>query len=470
MNQTIKLTYHFKLLKLLGLLLLIGFWNIVKAQTDSSYSFLVAGHAYGAHSGTNIGLHPPFLQKLIENQDSSVMAVFLTGDIVNQSTNASWNQVENELIELGLNSYYVMGNHDDNSLGHAVFKKKHGGDYYSFVYKNELYIVLNSTESDRSISSTQLKFLDDVFANTDANWERAFIFFHEIIWNSNLKYRLVRSNSRSRYAQLVNISNFWNEVYPKLTSLPEKKFYLFAGDVGGNTDAIAASYDRWENVTVLSSGMGEVKDENYLKVAVLPDTVTFQLIPLNDVIEMHPINWYNIPEKPDTIFGPKTITSSQFEASYQISPTYNATSYKWFLSGGISGSSDSSEISLGFADNFKFGKISAMAINDGFGESEQVELEILADYNTFNSENKREEDFKVRQIQNSLQLNFNSAKTQNAQIKIYDPLGRVIFNKKFLLNSGFNSTTIDTNIRLKGLAIVELLVGNERFTRKIMCY
>ena len=122
---------------------------IAQSQTNSSYSFYVAGHAYGAHAGKNIGLHPPFLSKLTENKDSSVFALFLTGDIVNQSTTASWNQVEKELSDLNLNSYYVMGNHDNNSVGYEVFRKKHGGAYYSFVYKNELFLVLNSTESDR---------------------------------------------------------------------------------------------------------------------------------------------------------------------------------------------------------------------------------------------------------------------------------------------------------------------------------
>jgi hypothetical protein len=441
-----------------------------KSQTDSTYSFLVAGHAYGAHVGSNIGLHPPFLNKLTENADSSLMGIFLTGDIVNQSTTASWNQVEKELSDLGLNSYYVMGNHDNNTLGHSVFNEKHGGAYYSFVYKNELYIVLNSTESDRSISQRQLEFLDDVFANTDARWERAFIFFHEVIWNSNTKYRFVRSNSRSRYAQLVNISNFWNEVYPKLTALPEKKFYLFAGDVGGNADAIAASYDRRENVTILSSGMGEVADENYLKVSVSPDTVTFQLIPLNNEVEMKAIEWYNIPEKPDSIFGPSKVSLSQPEVIYKVTPIENATSYRWYASPGISGSSDSAAIILHFADYFQSGKISVVAINDGFGESEPVILEVFADNQTLVLESKNENQFEIHQNQEFLYVDFNSGIIQNAIIKIYDPVGRIVLNEKFTVTQGFNSKLIQKNIQFEGLAIVELIVENKRFTGKILLF
>src|SRR5690606_2046684 len=117
----------------------------VYSQPTSTYSFYVAGHAYGAHAGSNIGLHPPLLEKLNQNQDSSAVALFLTGDIVNQSNSASWDQVEKELAELNLDSYYVMGNHDNNSVGYEVFRKKHGAAYYSFIYKNELYVILNST-------------------------------------------------------------------------------------------------------------------------------------------------------------------------------------------------------------------------------------------------------------------------------------------------------------------------------------
>jgi hypothetical protein len=217
-----------KLFQIILVLILIS----VRAfgQPDFVYSILVAGHGYGAHLGKNIGLHPPFLEKLNAIKDTNVMGLFLTGDIVNYSNTSSWKQVESELADMNFDSYYVMGNHDDNTVGHAEFQKKFGSTYYYFVYKTDLFIVLNSTESDRSISPPQLEFLDQVLTNTDSNWKRVFVFFHEVIWNSIEKYQLVRSNSRSRYAQMVLVSNFWQEVFPRFEALPDKKFYLFAGD------------------------------------------------------------------------------------------------------------------------------------------------------------------------------------------------------------------------------------------------
>lgn len=462
--------YHYGLAKLSGFVLFLCVAFYAEAQNDSTYSFLVAGHAYGAHSGDNIGLHPPFLEKLSEEPDSNIMGIFLTGDIVNHSTSASRNQVENELSTLKLSSYYVMGNHDNNSIGYQVFKDKHGGDYYYFIYKNELYIILNSTESDRSISQIQLQFLDDILENKDLMWDRAFVFFHEVIWNSKKKYQAVRSNSRSRYDKLVNISNFWNEVYPRLSILDQKKFYLFAGDVGGNPDAIAASYDCWENVTLVSSGMGEVSDENYLKVSVLPDSITFQIIPLNDEVEIYPITWYNIPEKPDSIFGPSSIFPNQSDVNYRIEPIDNATSYNWDLSAGIYGSSDFPEINLRFSSDFQSGHISVTAVNDGFGESEKAELFVFSDSNTTLIENEIVQQLRIKHNQTSIQLNFNSDRIQTSWIKIYDLSGRVVFNERVLLNTGLNSRKIHKTLIGKGLFILQLTVNNEFFTEKIVLH
>ncbi len=456
-----------KHLRILFCMLCIFAGNVSNAQSDSEYSILVAGHAYGAHAGKNIGLHPPFLDKLRINADSKVAALFLTGDLVNNSTSASWTQVETELSGLGLTSYYVMGNHDNNTIGHAVFQKKHGGTYYSATIHNELYIILNSTESDRSISPAQLKFLDGILKNAVSSQKRIFIFFHEIIWNSHEKYRLVRSNSRSRYEFMINISNFWNQVFPMLTAYPEKNFYLIAGDVGGNPDAIAASYDRWENVTLISSGMGEVRDENYLKVDILPDTVTFKLIPLNQGVVMNPLPWYNIPEKPDQISGPSIVSSSGSPTKYEVSPLGNATAYLWTLSNGISGSSDSAKINVNFNTGFQTGKISVSAFNDGFGESEPAELEVHAE-NTIVSEKETGSGFRIFQNRESIQFIIDSEKIQNASLKVYDPLGSTLFVSDFQLNPGQNIKEIPAGWRGAELCLIELTVGTKRLVQKII--
>ncbi len=100
---------------------LLSINTVLLAQTDSSYSFIAAGHAYGSHEGENIGLHPALLNRLYSGIDSTVEFMVFTGDIVNHSTSESWQQVEDELDSLSLPYFYVMGNHDDNETGRQVF-------------------------------------------------------------------------------------------------------------------------------------------------------------------------------------------------------------------------------------------------------------------------------------------------------------------------------------------------------------
>ena len=225
--------------------------SVVHAQDSSSYSFVVAGHAYGSHDGDNIGLHPPLLECFYSGIDPTVEFIVFTGDIVNHSTVDCWQQVELEMDSVGVPYFYVMGNHDENEAGRAVFEEKHGGAFYSFYSHGDLFVVLNSIEADRAISEQQLVFLLDRIDQAGDSTRNIFIFFHEIIWNSHEKYLGVRSNSRSRYDQVVEHSNYWEELHPMLMENPDKYFYLLAGDVGGNPDAISAFYDRIELMWIL---------------------------------------------------------------------------------------------------------------------------------------------------------------------------------------------------------------------------
>ena len=76
---------------LLGWLLFFSCQLSLFAQSDSTYSFIVAGHAYGSHDGNNLGLHPLFLYRLNYGFFDNTTAFFVfTGDIVKLSNEDSW--------------------------------------------------------------------------------------------------------------------------------------------------------------------------------------------------------------------------------------------------------------------------------------------------------------------------------------------------------------------------------------------
>ncbi len=77
---------------------------------------------------------------------------------------------------------------------------------------------------------------------------------------------------------------------------PHTRFYVIAGDVGGNRDAIAAFDDRRDNVHLIASGMGEVADENYLDVTVSAGVLEFRVIPLDPTLGPMELADFTVPK------------------------------------------------------------------------------------------------------------------------------------------------------------------------------
>lgn len=429
----------------------ISILNDCKAQ---SFSFFVAGHAYGAHAGANIGLHPPFLAKAGEEMDSSVFAIFLTGDLVNQSTQSSWDQVALDLDSFGIPSYYSMGNHDQDDLGYSVFNEKYGNTYYSLNYNNSLFIVLNSTIGDRQISTEQLTFLKNCLDNTDAQIENVFLFFHEILWNTIDEYSQVLSNSRSRYGQMKNHSNYWTDVHPLLASCG-KPVYIFTGDVGGNTDANALFYDQWNNVTLISSGMGEVKDENFLRVDVSADKVFIKPISLNNNVELKPLEFYSVPEMPDTIFGPSMVETG-ITVEYSVPDALNATEYLWTLANGMTGSSSTSTISIDFSAGFEGGELGVQAMHPGFGVSEMKTLKISSNLTSVVLSKATEPHLSWFQQNELLIVRLSGFPFELYNLKIIDLNGRTFDTKVLEVDSLNMEVILATSILKKGIFVLQL--------------
>lgn len=376
---------------MLSKLLLSCFLIFILSRTiaQNDYSFLVAGHAYGAHAGSNVGLHPPFLEHLKTFKDSAPLGVFFTGDIVNRSNEESWNSVADEMNDLNISSYYSMGNHDENALGYQVFNEKHAGTYYSFIHKNGLFVILNSTIGDRQINHEQQEFLQNCIDNAGPQVDHLFVFFHEVLWNSHERYRDVLSNSRSRYDQMKSHSNFWPVIYNMLNGFG-KSVFVFTGDVGGNTDAISLFYDKQDNVTLISSGMGEVADENYLHVTVKGESVVVDPVPLRDSVSLQKIEQYALPMMPDTIYGQSIVIAGSVHNEYFIEEPLNATNIVWHLSSEMIGESNGSNIFIDFTNDFTNGEIGVQTVRHGYGKSEIKTMAISVDNSNFYENFKHE--------------------------------------------------------------------------------
>lgn len=258
-------------------------------QTAQGISFISAGHAYGQHKGENIGIYPKFLSILQEIPQ--IDALFLVGDIVRTSNTSAWKQVSNEIDPLSCPVYYVMGNHDYSDEAIAVFNRKFGNTYYGFTKKLTTFIVLDCQKDWGRITDEQLVFLKKM-VSANSTSKNIFIFFHELIWTQGKsEYSSVNHNWGTYEGKFV--TNFWDEMFPVITSDSLKSYFVIAGDVGGNPGKIPAFYQKLSNVTLIATGMGEIVDENYLLINISNlGKVTMELISLNEDNELKKLEYY----------------------------------------------------------------------------------------------------------------------------------------------------------------------------------
>jgi hypothetical protein len=80
--------------------------------------------------------------------------------------------------------FYLPGNHDiTNKVMEKEWEKRYGRRYYNFIYKNTLFITLDSNDDDdHNLTQQQTDFvLNSLKENPDVRW--TFIFMHHPIWN-----------------------------------------------------------------------------------------------------------------------------------------------------------------------------------------------------------------------------------------------------------------------------------------------
>lgn len=249
-------------------------------QSDSTvYSFFVAGHTYGKPGVNNIGFHPPFKQKFtyIQSRPEIELGV-LTGDIVAANpVSQDWDEIDAEIDTLGLPVYFAVGNHDMENR--PIFESRYGSTYYQFVHQNDLFIVLDPNIDQWNISGYQLIFLRNTIKNYASNCDNIYVFFHEILWRDNdNEFNYISWNSSVGRASAIN---FWSEVEPLFHKL-SNKVVMFAGDLGASWSS-NVTYDSYDNMTLIASGMGDEDGENFIVVNVKDDkSLTYDLICLSD--------------------------------------------------------------------------------------------------------------------------------------------------------------------------------------------
>ena len=158
-------------------------WTDQAVAGPAKFQFAIVGDRTG---GARLGVFQEALVKLNLMQPDFVMSV---GDLIEgyhedrELLEREWDEFEGFLDRLDMRFYLVPGNHDiSNPMMAREWERRFGPAYYHFVYKDVLFLCLNTEDQEYgNISQEQIDYFADVLEeHLDVRW--TFLFMHSPRW------------------------------------------------------------------------------------------------------------------------------------------------------------------------------------------------------------------------------------------------------------------------------------------------
>ncbi len=152
-------------------------------NNPDEFQFVIVTDHTGGHRP---GVFKRAIRRINLLQPEFVMCV---GDLIEGGTedkvqlDKEWTEMEGFINTLEMPFFYVPGNHDiSNSVMLEVWKKKFGRSYYHFIYKNVLFIQMDSEDPPATnISDEQIAYVQNVLEkHKDVRW--TLVFLHKPMW------------------------------------------------------------------------------------------------------------------------------------------------------------------------------------------------------------------------------------------------------------------------------------------------
>lgn len=160
-------------------------WTHSRAQNDAeTFQFAIVTDRTG---GMRHGVFDSAVRKLNLLEPEFVISV---GDLIAgysenvQQLHRQWDEFDALVRGLSAPFFYVPGNHDlSNDAMREVWRQRYGSTYYSFVYKDVLFVCLNSMDGGlHQISEAQVAWLRAELAkHGQVRW--TLVFLHTPLWD-----------------------------------------------------------------------------------------------------------------------------------------------------------------------------------------------------------------------------------------------------------------------------------------------
>ncbi len=160
-------------------------WTHLDLRNDPDhFQFAIVTDRTGGHRE---GVFADAMGKLNLLQPEFVMSV---GDLIEgytedrETLDAEWDEFDGFLDVLDMPFFYLPGNHDiSNEVMADVWSERFGRAYYSFVYRDVLFVGLNSEDGEPgNVGPGQRDWLAGVLGeHRDVRW--TLVFVHKPLWN-----------------------------------------------------------------------------------------------------------------------------------------------------------------------------------------------------------------------------------------------------------------------------------------------
>ncbi|HXS55330.1 MAG TPA: metallophosphoesterase [Hanamia sp.] len=231
--------------------------NLVFNDDTSKLQFAIVSDLWG---GNRPGVFEDAVSKIELLQPQFVMSV---GDLTDGATYDSsvidreWNDFNRMIKPLSMPFFYVAGNHDiGNPLMERLWQKRFGRSYYYFVYKNVLFLCVNTQDGGYSgIGNEQVSYFEKAIQdNPDVRW--TFVFMHRPVWfteNKNQEgYEKIEAALKDHHYTL-----FSGHYHTYLNAVKNGNKHFVLGSTGGGSDLRGEKFGEFDHITWVTLNNGE---------------------------------------------------------------------------------------------------------------------------------------------------------------------------------------------------------------------
>ncbi len=227
--------------------------NLINNRAKSN-EYLIIGHAYGNHSGSNKGISDKVL-KYFESLDKK-NNIILTGDFVRSGSKEDLLLVKKQVESYFKTGMFAVGNHEI---------KTNQNNYYD-VFENDLFMISENKVDLVVANFSTINWLPKIsdqnkinaFINSSEN-EIIVLFSHQIFWENMTNKTPKKNGPDLLETELTENMLDW-------LNIGNKKLIIISGDYGLNSDEIFCEQSNEGNILFIANGIYENDNDKLIRL------------------------------------------------------------------------------------------------------------------------------------------------------------------------------------------------------------